>query len=303
MRERIDRFVRDNAKNVAKANKEAKEEEGMCGLWEGLKSASRREAVVLRVLNDVDEKGEPRTEIVTPRLSKHARLVSRLEAQLAKISSRRDELKAEDDIVVWREAVIGYAAQRADRHGECGWDGRLLWSDDEIREYGAEVVDAYEKVEMQGGGDMPLDSQGEDGGWWCTGKRKCDRHAGYVSSMLSAFIGTHALFGRWQKLRQAEIDLEKELFEAELERLTTHEREIRNRIEDVQAAHPDVDSDFHHRTSDSHAARSEPMHLLNGNGLITPSQDGDISDPLKLNGVNGVNGTEKKGKKRKVDAR
>ncbi|EKM61003.1 uncharacterized protein PHACADRAFT_247293 [Phanerochaete carnosa HHB-10118-sp] len=292
MRERIERYVRDNTKNVTKANKEVKEEESMRSLWEGVKSAGQREAVVLRVLDGVDEKGEPRTEIVVPRLSKHARLISRLEMQLANILNRRDGLKAEDEIVAWREAVIGYAAQRAEGHGECSWDGRLLWSADEVREYGAEVVDAYERVEMQGDG-MAVDGrdnescQVEEGGWWCTGKRKCDRHAG------------------WQKLRQAEIDLEKELFEAELERLTTREREIRKRIEDIQAAHPNIDFASLHPAPalDSHAARSEPIPFLNGVQVNTLSRNGDVDDSLKLNGVNGVDGGEKKGKKRKVDAR
>lgn len=289
MRERIERFVRDNVKNVAKSNKEAKESENMRGLWESVKSAGQREAVVLRVLDSVDERGEPLTEIVTPRVSKHARLIARLEVQLAKISNRRDELKADDEIVAWREAVLGYAAHRAERHGDCGWDARLLWSSDEVREYGAEVVDAYERLEMQGGDDnMAVDSQDQmdDRGWWCTGKRKCDRHAG------------------WQKLRQAEIDLEKELYEAELERLTTREREIRKRIEDIQAAHPDAGSDSRRQESisESHAACSEARHLVNGT-TTNATINGDVDELPKVNGVNGVEGAEKKGKKRKVDAR
>ncbi|GJE86068.1 PHD-type domain-containing protein [Phanerochaete sordida] len=287
MRERIERFARDSARNVAKASKEIKEEESMRGLWEGVKSAGQREAVVLRMLDGLDDKGEPLTEIVVPRVPKHVRLIARLEVQLNKISSRRDELKTDDEIVVWREAVLGYAAQRAERHGECGWDGRLLWSSDEVREYGADVLDAYERIEMRGGDEMSIDDQVDDGGWWCTGKRKCDRHAG------------------WQKLRQAEMDLEKELYEAELERLTTREREIRKRIEDIQSAHPDTAANSHRPDTalDSHAARSDTNHSLNGVQGGTLGHSGDVDGLPKLNGVNGIEYTEKKGKKRKVDAR
>ena len=94
------------------------------------------------------------------------------------------------------------------------------------------------------------------------------------------------------------------MYEAELERLTTREREIRKRIEDIQAAHPDADPDSHRpeSLSESHAARSEAGHLVNGT-VANAGLNGDVDGLPKVNGVNGVDGAEKKGKKRKVDAR
>ena len=38
---------------------------------------------------------------------------------------------------------------------------------------------------------------------------------------------------RWQKLRQHELDLERDLQDAQLEKLTTQEREIRKKMEGV----------------------------------------------------------------------
>ena len=197
MRERIERY----AKNVVRAgstgpgrngradSKEAREESELRGLWESVKGSGRREAVVLRVLDDGEvaaTKTESRplteldsahpalyTEIVSPQTSTHAKLLARLEVQIAKISHRRDELKAEEEIVGWREAIINYAARRADRRGECGWDGRLLWSEDEVQEYGAEVIDAYERVEIRLDG-MVIDDVEEvpdEGEWWCADRK------------------------------------------------------------------------------------------------------------------------------------
>lgn len=217
VRERIEWYAKDTARSSSTGpsrggrsdSKELKEEGELRGLWESVKGAGRREAVVLRVLDDKEvveeqkteseatrKESDPhhptiRTEVVIPRVSHHARLLARLEAQIDKISARRDELKAGDDIVAWREAVINYAAQRADRRGNCGWDARLLWSDEETRDFGADVVDAYERVEVKiereerGEDGMAVDGvedASDEGEWWCTGKKKCDRHFGYVRS-------------------------------------------------------------------------------------------------------------------------
>lgn len=187
MRERIERHAKEVAKAAGKGAREGKEEGELRGLWEAVKGVGRREAVVVRVFDDDSGKGDGsvRTEVVVPRMTKHARLVARLEAQLEKISIRRDELKAEEELVGWRAAVVEFAARRADKTGLCGWDGRLLWSDEEVREFGAEVVEAYERAEMkeERGSEMAVDGvdeSDEHGEWWCTGKKKCDRHAGSV---------------------------------------------------------------------------------------------------------------------------
>lgn len=188
MRERIEKYAKEAVKTAGKANRDAKGEGEFRGLWEAVKGSGRREGVVVRVLDDDKDSDSPRTEIVVPRVSKHARLLERLEVQINKISVRRDELKADEDIVVWRATVVDCAARRADRSGQCGWDGRLLWHDEEVRDFGAEVIESYERAESREDNDGEMVVDGtlyDEGEWWCTGKKKCDRHAGQVLVLLA----------------------------------------------------------------------------------------------------------------------
>lgn len=100
------------------------------------------------------------------------------------------------------------------------------------------------------------------------------------------------------------MELERELFEAELEKLTTHERDLRRRIEDLSAAHTDTDALQKPQTESSHAARTGPLQSINGirSSVSTPSTDGGDNSGVRVNGMNGVDGG-KKGKKRKMEAR
>lgn len=109
---------------------------------------------------------------------------------------------------------------------------------------------------------------------------------------------------RWQKLRQAEVDLEKELLDAELEKLTTREREIRKRIEDLCAAQPNSDALQKPQVDSSCSARTRLLQASNGSNTIasTPSADDVDDDTVNANGVNGAD-SGKKGKKRKMEAR
>ncbi|KAF7791898.1 hypothetical protein EIP86_002922 [Pleurotus ostreatoroseus] len=245
-------------------------------LWEAVKNAEPRQAVVLRVIPDTESDGtikaegapptdaaHPRTEIVKPSKTPAQRELERLEAQLVKVESKRELLTKDQEVMQWREKVVELAAARAERVQECGWDQRLCFGDEEVLEFGSEVLETYEEDERRSTPDgMQVDGVGE---WWCKGKKKCDRHAG----------------GRWQKLRQAEVELERELQEAQLDRLTTQEREIRKQIEGV------VD----------HNAAQKPS---NGPGPLQP-HNGDIVPKSAPKAVPQLNGTEKKGKKRKAE--
>lgn len=54
----------------------------------------------------------------------------------------------------------------------------------------------------------------------------------YHLSLSTLDVLTGRIF-RWQKLRTAEVTFEKEIKEAALAKLTTREREVRKRIEDI----------------------------------------------------------------------
>ncbi|KAG6336952.1 hypothetical protein ID866_2146 [Astraeus odoratus] len=195
-------------------------------LWQSVKRAEKREGVVVRVdafeapnSAKVDGSSNGRLRIGPTSASTKRKIeweISRLNARLEEVVKEREIVKGEMDMVLWREKVVSLASHRAEKVDKCGWDQRLCFGEEEWVDYGAEVLESYEKSEagdevMQVDG-MSLPGHGE---WWCTGKKKCERHAG------------------WQKLRTAEVTLEKEMKEGILGKLTTSEREIRKRIEDI----------------------------------------------------------------------
>ncbi|KAH9835591.1 uncharacterized protein C8Q71DRAFT_709031 [Rhodofomes roseus] len=251
-------------------------------LWESVKEARKREGVVVLVKDgaDGDAKAEgnghpspaftsaqPVLEVVKPSRSKVERETERLNGLLDKISLRRDELKKEMDVVLWREKLIELAAARAEQLDECGWDQRLCFGEEEYAEFGTSVLESYEEAGQTAGDAMQVDgAQVEEGEWWCRGQKKCARHAG------------------WQKLRSTEVECDTEALDGALFKLTTQEREIRKRIEDVM-----------HPTARASGAEPEgptvgsPLQPLDGkttsNGHSKPKANGD---------------TVKKGKKKKI---
>jgi len=167
-------------------------------------------------------------------------------------------------VVLWREKLLELATARANNIDECGWDQRLCFGDEEYAEFGTGVLESYEEqgTRREDGDAMQIDGAAEGAEWWCKGKKKCDRHAG------------------WQKLRYAEVSFDKETKESALLKLTAEEREIRRKIEDL--------TDPKTRTSTGSAPTS-PLQPLNGKAgaanVPKTSTNGD---------------TNKKGKKKKT---
>lgn len=162
-------------------------------LWESVKEVRKREGVVILVRDATDNGSnseanghaspafstEPILEVVKPSRPKVEREKERLNGLLDKISHRRDELKKELDVVLWREKLIDLAAVRAEQLDECGWDQRLCFGEEEYAEFGASVLESYEEAEQSTGDAMQVEgAQTEEGEWWCRGQKKCARHAG-----------------------------------------------------------------------------------------------------------------------------
>lgn len=142
-------------------------------LWERVKGAERREGVVVYagidlvegvVKMEVDGSGTHRSH-----RTKVEREQERCNAELADISTERDRLKHEAEVIAWRERLAELAAKRAERVDECGWDQRLCFGDEEWADFGVGVLESYEE---------DGESEGQNGEWWCLGKKKCERHAG-----------------------------------------------------------------------------------------------------------------------------
>jgi COMPASS component SPP1 len=163
-------------------------------LWESVKGAPRREGTVAVVPPASDEDPRPSytspqgpdqapgnyrssdvaRAIVQPAQNRIEREINRLRAQLGGWTSRKTGLQHELGIIDWRLRLLARANERADIVGQCGWDQRLCYGDEECVEFGAGVLESYD---MHAEGD---EAQVEEFGvWWCAESRKCPRHAGY----------------------------------------------------------------------------------------------------------------------------
>ncbi|KAF9456367.1 hypothetical protein BDZ94DRAFT_1177874, partial [Collybia nuda] len=199
-------------------------------LWESVKNAEKREGVVVIAKNvaasDDDQCRKEEQKLFgngKPKKTKVEREVERLNLLLDQVVRLREEVKKGMEVVVWREKLLELATERAEQVGQCGWDQRLCFGDEEWSDFGAGVLESYEETKIENGssqGDMQVDSTAEeDGEWWCPGKSMCDRHNG------------------WQAVRHRDVCKEKEKKEDALLNLTTREREIRKRIEDIIDPH------------------------------------------------------------------
>ncbi|KAJ7225474.1 hypothetical protein GGX14DRAFT_639073 [Mycena pura] len=238
-------------------------------LWESVKHAQKREAVVIVHEEDfqatatadgcakANGDAAPAPVVSThvkPSIGKVEREVASLNAVLDEVVTQREELRKGMDIILWRERLLELANERAVQLGQCGWDQRLCFGEDEWAEFGTGVLESYEEVAKEG---SQTDDPTETEEWWCLESEKCERHAG------------------WQTIRAHDIAKEKEMKEEALFRLTTKEREIRKRIEDIVEP-------FNRSCIDpSTAAPLKPSKLVNGNAKGK------------------TNGDSKKGKKRK----
>ena len=213
-------------------------------LWETVKSAERREGVVVsarvadgRLLRTTGDQAAP--AIIPPKISKADRELARLRVRLETLVQKREALKAEMDVIAWREKVTELAIQHAETIEQCGWDQRLCFGDEEVAEFGASVLESYEENHSQ----TDPDGTQEEAEWWCMGKKKCDRHSGCVYQVIKGWQNVDNLVGpfSWQKLRVADVEFDKETKDQALQKLTKLEREIRKRVEDIVDPHAHLD--------------------------------------------------------------
>lgn len=176
-------------------------------LWETVKDADAREGVTTvlsgpkkpaTVKAEVDADGDVKLADGTPQdtkselstdgsattvkkgLSKQKeRELARLRKELEKVVDLRNSMKQELEIIEWRDSLIKLASHRSEDVGECGWDQRLCMDDDEWMEVGVAILENYD------GQDQQEDESETFTEWWCRGKKKCDRHAGYGLSPSS----------------------------------------------------------------------------------------------------------------------
>jgi COMPASS component SPP1 len=212
-------------------------------LWETVKNAERREGVVVSAQVAEGQShslgDQAATAIVPPRISKADRELVRLRARLEILVQKREALKAEMDVIAWREKVTELAIQHADTIEQCGWDQRLCFGEEEVAEFGASVLESYEESHAP----ADVDGTPEEAEWWCTGKKKCDRHSGWVYRLFEWWENSDSVVDlfSWQKLRVADVEFDKETKDQALQKLTKLEREIRKRVEDILDPHAHID--------------------------------------------------------------
>lgn len=226
-------------------------------LWEAVRDADAREGVATilsrpkkraTVKAEVDGDGDVKltdsaphdtkptplaswpTTTVKKGLSKQKeRELARLRKELEKVVDLRNSMKQELEIIEWRDSLIKLASQRSEELGECGWDQRLCMDDEEWVEVGPAILGNYD------GQDQQEDEPEPFGEWWCRGKKKCDRHAGYVLRFSLERVSQliYGCLSRWQRLRAAEVEFEIHQKGLGLRKLAETERDIRRRIEDI----------------------------------------------------------------------
>jgi COMPASS component SPP1 len=174
-------------------------------LWESVKDAEKREGVVIQVdrpnpriaeitvktedskpmvlENQVKEETKSVLEKLQVKATKSTLEIERLRIVLARVVKMREEIKKGMEVVLWREQLLELATERAQVVGQCGWDQRLCFGDEEWAEFGMGILESYESKEgstAERDNDMQVDGPGvsEDGEWWCPGKTVCDRHVG-----------------------------------------------------------------------------------------------------------------------------
>lgn len=150
-------------------------------LWETVKDAEKREGVVVYAEDQNGTKMEvdvvcqdEREKAAKQKKGKVEREVDRLNTLLDSVVKLREEVKGGMEGVIWREKLLELATERAEQVGECGWDQRLCFGDEEWADFGAGVIQSYDESKTTEG----------EGEWWCSGKKMCDRHAGYASRVI-----------------------------------------------------------------------------------------------------------------------
>lgn len=271
----------------------------MQGLWESVKDAKRREGRTIsepnrkipkRILAELQNNADTKEDAdvvdikspITPLISSSEiqdSIVQRLNAQLQNIFVEREVRKKELEVIAWRERLHQLACDRSERVEDCGWDQRLCFGDEEIVEFGEGVMESYDEPHQPNGlangnaegQNTDVDEAADSGEWWCIGRKKCDRHAGYVAHQFTGLMLVLTQKRSWQKLRENELKAQRVSNEEALARLTTREREIRNRIEDIR--HPQSRSTLN--------TRKFTVKLLNGN------DEGTKKGKKKTHAVNG----------------
>ena len=180
-------------------------------LWASIQDTKQREGVVVKVhvmggpnglaKGDnqagltVNSAAQESYEVQKPNHTQRDRAIARLHAQLEKIAPKREQLKQELEMIMWRQKLLRYAVERAERVDQCGWDQRLIFDEEEFAEFAEGVFESYEESHAQPNGTaddaMQVDSAEGHGEWWCRGKKKCQRHAGYVSLHSDLYQHAH----------------------------------------------------------------------------------------------------------------
>jgi COMPASS component SPP1 len=129
-----------------------------------------------------DEAGD--VKLITQKVTRVERDLEKLTGQLDQIMRKRETLKKQMDVVVWRARVVNLATERSEQVDECAWDQRLCFGDEKYAEFGTAVLAncednaAKEELTNEGEDAMQVDAVAEDGEWWYRGKKKCERHPG-----------------------------------------------------------------------------------------------------------------------------
>jgi len=195
-------------------------------VWHAVKDARCPEGVVF------DQQGQKVVQSVLWARRKAFNL-SLIQEKLDEIERQRQDLHRLLAIADARQDLLDLALARMQDlqklgEMECGWDTRWLWEDSEIQrglENGS-IFQSYPGGVLSGrsSDQVPEPMPSSASTWWCVEGRECQRHQG------------------WIKLIQEDLELERSDQNAAQRELAEHEREVRIRMENPDAALPNPPS-------------------------------------------------------------
>ncbi|KAG8925768.1 hypothetical protein FRC02_009438 [Tulasnella sp. 418] len=182
-----------------------------------IRSAKRREGLVSLVeksrLGSEDAQRDAKHE-------EEERTLTRLRKIINDLGSQRRGKMRKVAALDARLILLEVAAKRTESQGfegRCGYDTRIgkdegEWEDWVESEDGRKAFEGFGETEE----DAEMERE-ELKKWICEGRKKCERHSG------------------WQKLKRADIELERDVLQRAIQKLKTRERDLRTRVEDILA--------------------------------------------------------------------
>ncbi|KZS92996.1 hypothetical protein SISNIDRAFT_550018 [Sistotremastrum niveocremeum HHB9708] len=256
-----------------KASKYCSQECGVLHMKNKLREHNLNEERVWEVVKNIQRsEGEVLSASGVPAFTNRREELQRqqLNHQLDRIVQERDLLQKDTALTETRAAFLKYVLNRniqSEKAGkdECGWDGRLLWGDEQWRKAASEGYDWTMDAKQK-------DIEKEDDRS-CRADGKCERHAG------------------WQRMREKDLEKIRSQQALAMNKLTERERDIRLRLEQISPREDNANLNGRKNAANSSTTSTKSMKFPKiSETLLTGRATKSKGKPLrpKINGATGL---------------